>query len=394
MPSIKRIKASNESANASAPTITAIRAPGATTLHVDTVAGIYAGTEGFLGTMGAPHTFEDPITGETITVISEETAVDFQGHVDVGNIEIDTIAPGYTDAGSKVGDIVVIRPTTQWADNLSDVMAEAHDDDGKLKAAVPVTGSAAFTVEPLTGWINDPNTFVYWLGTGLPTAVIKVVGKDVTDHLQVGMPFVAVQDGTPKYGFITQITFSTDSFITAFMSSTNGTVDNGGITGSTITSFKFGLPKRPGLGFPLDPARWTVSLVDTSDRTQTGASTGAWYNLGSLSLSIPAGIWHVSYQTSTYGNSAVSRTGYGVFTTLSTSTNAQSDKNLTSYAQTDGSSGTLTIDTPTSRHRIITLTELTTYYLLAMSNYGGSGGILTFKGGSSPTIIEAICAYL
>jgi len=66
----------------------------------------------FCASMGTPHTFVDPVTSETITVISEATAVDFIGHVDGANLEIDTIAPGYTDAGSAVGDIIIIKPTT------------------------------------------------------------------------------------------------------------------------------------------------------------------------------------------------------------------------------------------------------------------------------------------
>jgi hypothetical protein len=128
--SIKRIKASDGSGNAVVATVTVLRAALATTQHVNSVTGIYAGAEGFYGTMGTPHTFTDPITGETITVISDATAVDFQGHIDTGNIIIDAIAPGYVDAGSKVGDIVVIRPTTQYANNVSDTFAAAHKDDG------------------------------------------------------------------------------------------------------------------------------------------------------------------------------------------------------------------------------------------------------------------------
>lgn len=130
--SIKRIKASDGTGNASTPTVTLIRSAGATTLKVNTIAGIYAGAEGFYAIMGTPHTFVDPVTGETITEISEASAVEFQGHINVSDIIIDTIMPGYTDAGSKVGDIVIIRPTTGWANNVSDVLAIAHNDDGTI----------------------------------------------------------------------------------------------------------------------------------------------------------------------------------------------------------------------------------------------------------------------
>ena len=109
MASISSLKASDGTGNASVPTVQSVRSSGATTLVVDTVQGI---NTKFHATMGTPHTFVDPVTSETITVISEATAVDFQGHVDGSNLEIDTIAPGFTDAGSAVNDIVIIKPTT------------------------------------------------------------------------------------------------------------------------------------------------------------------------------------------------------------------------------------------------------------------------------------------
>lgn len=130
--SIKRIKASDGTGNASVATVTSLRTAPATQINVDTVVGIYAGSEGFYATMGTPHTFTDPVTGETITEISEASAVNFQGHIDTGHIIIDAIAPGYTDLGSKVGDIVIIRPTTQYADNLADTLAVSHNEDGTL----------------------------------------------------------------------------------------------------------------------------------------------------------------------------------------------------------------------------------------------------------------------
>jgi microcystin-dependent protein len=113
------IRASNGSANASLMTVQTLRTAPATTILVNTVAGV---PTTFIGSMGTPHTFTDPVTGETITIISDATAVDFAGHVDSGHIEIDEIAPGYTDLGSKVGDIIVIRPVTRWADLLAEYL--------------------------------------------------------------------------------------------------------------------------------------------------------------------------------------------------------------------------------------------------------------------------------
>ncbi len=132
MASIELIKASDGSANANIATVQNARSSGSSTIVVDTVAGI--NPDGFAGSMGTPHTFIDPVTSEEITVISEATAVDFSGHVDGSNLEIDDIAPGYVDGGSEVGDIIIIRPTTQWSDNVAGVLEVVHNDDGTLKA--------------------------------------------------------------------------------------------------------------------------------------------------------------------------------------------------------------------------------------------------------------------
>jgi len=157
MASIEQIKASDGTGNANVATVQSSRSSGASTIIVDTVAGINPG--GFAGSMGTPHTFIDPITSEEITVISEETCVDFTGHVDGSNLEIDDIAPGYTDDGSEVGDIVIIRPTTQYGDNLAEVLEESHNDDGSLNDAAIHSVVPAGVVSPYagaaapTGWL-------------------------------------------------------------------------------------------------------------------------------------------------------------------------------------------------------------------------------------------------
>lgn len=132
MQSIASLRASNGVANASVVTVQVLRSPGATTIQGNTVTGL---PPFFIGTMGAPHTFTDPVTGEVITIISEATAVDFAGHVNGSNLIIDTIAPGYVDTrGSLVGDIVVLKPNTFYADTLANVLAQSHNDDGSFKA--------------------------------------------------------------------------------------------------------------------------------------------------------------------------------------------------------------------------------------------------------------------
>ena len=193
MASIKLIRASDGSGNASVATVQSARSGGATTIVVDTVSGI---NDHFCGTMGTPHTFTDPVTSETITVISEATAVDFVGHVDGSNLEIDTIALGYVDSGSEVGDIVIIRPTTQWGDNVADVLDVEHNDDGTHSdvtadslAIGGVDISSVATNAP-QGYMINGKLSVSVASNNLTVAVKTLAGTDpsATDpvHVRIG----------------------------------------------------------------------------------------------------------------------------------------------------------------------------------------------------------------
>lgn len=57
----------------------------------------------------------------------------FYGHIDAGNIVIDSFAPGYTDVGNTAGQIAIIKPTTEWVNQIVELAQVAHQDNGKLK---------------------------------------------------------------------------------------------------------------------------------------------------------------------------------------------------------------------------------------------------------------------
>ena len=194
MASINSLKASDGGGNASVATVQNIRSAGATTIVVDTVQNI---NTNFFGSMGTPHTFTDPVTSETITVISEATAVDFKGHVDGSNLEIDTIAPGYTDAGSAVGDIVIIKPTTQWADEAATILAVTHNDDGTLKSNIVTTAKIAdsnVTTAKVADSAITPAKLLAGAGTSWPwqswsptwTNLTVGNGTVVANYVQIG----------------------------------------------------------------------------------------------------------------------------------------------------------------------------------------------------------------
>lgn len=236
MQSIELIKGSDGTGNASVATVQSSRSPGATTIVVDTVLGI--NPEGFAGTMGTPHTFTDPITSETITVISEATAVDFIGHIDSGNIEIDTIAPGYVDGGSQNGDIIVIRPTTQYADNLADVLAEAHNDDGSLNKTALHMATPAGAVLPYAG-SAAPSGFLLCNGA----SVLRATYPDL--FTAIGTAFGSV-DGThftlPDMRGRTPVGVGSGTKLATFASRSSNIITVTGLDNTADNEFQTGQP--------------------------------------------------------------------------------------------------------------------------------------------------------
>lgn len=117
------IKGSNGSGEAVKASVTVPRVSGSTVLTVDSAAN-WPST--FIATMGTPAA-NDRLTA----------AVVFTGHISAGTIVIDSRAPGYggTDLGSLAGDVVVLKPTTLWANNIASTMLASHNDDGTINTA-------------------------------------------------------------------------------------------------------------------------------------------------------------------------------------------------------------------------------------------------------------------
>lgn len=123
MPSIDLIRASDGTGDATVATFIAARTPSATTCEVDSVAGY---SQYFIATSGTPN---------IDTGIIESNIQVFVGHLSGSDIVIDAFAPGYSDTGNQVGDIIVIKPTTRTQDEIADILDVSHEDDGTLNSA-------------------------------------------------------------------------------------------------------------------------------------------------------------------------------------------------------------------------------------------------------------------
>lgn len=119
---LEKLKATDGTGPAVLANITANRAIAATTIVVDSVDNWPNEFIVCTGTLDANG------------YITAASLCEMIGHLDGGNIEIDSFVPGYTDAGNTEGQVAVIKPTGHGQTSLADLLQVAHDDDGSLKA--------------------------------------------------------------------------------------------------------------------------------------------------------------------------------------------------------------------------------------------------------------------
>lgn len=234
-----------------------------------------------------------------------------------------------------------------------------------------------------TGWNPADESWAY-ASADAPTYVITVP-SDATTKYSPGMRIQLTQptDGV-KYFIVTAVSATT---LTVY-GGTDYDLDN-----EAITLPNYSIQKGP-FGFPLDPDKWTEELTNSGDVVQ-GTAAGVWYNLGSLSLDIPIGVWDVAYQLCldfSVGSGGGLSDGWS---SLSTTTNSETDDEWTGHYREFWDFDTQTTTrggTNVYRRKILALAVKDTYYLVAKSTFVGSLRFLGTTGGA--TMIRATCAYL
>lgn len=93
--------------------ITADRVTGGSTIAVDSISNVPAKFIATTGTLLA-NGFIDPSTKK-----------DFFGHLDGSSIAIDAFVAGSTDNGNSIGEVLVIKPNTDWANLVAAFVANA-----------------------------------------------------------------------------------------------------------------------------------------------------------------------------------------------------------------------------------------------------------------------------
>lgn len=244
-----------------------------------------------------------------------------------------------------------------------------------------------------TGWIPVTDSAIAYNSLDNPTGVITV-SSDATTIYSVGMRIKFSNGGNTIYGIITAVTSTTITFLHEIDTATP-TQALHAMANSAITNFYFSTQKNP-FGFPSDVRKWTVQLTDTTNRNQNSPTSGTWYNIGSLNLSVPIGSWNLSWQGSMEANRTTS--GYvQIYGSLSTSSSSESDTALTAVGFTEitysGSISAHQVEHTFMRSKDIILASKTAYYAIMKTGTSGMTDIY-FLNADAPLIIRARCNYL
>lgn len=200
-------------------------------------------------------------------------------------------------------------------------------------------------VAPLSGWISL-GTCTYETADS-PTFQFSIA-SDVTGLLSVGMRIKLTQT-TVKYFLITAVgAYSAGKTIITVYGGTDFTLAN-----AAITSPCYSLQKAP-FGFPLTEDKWTVTLADTTNRSQSSPTANTVYNM--LSQSVPIGSWIPSLHC-VLGATKLAAT-VAVIVTLATTNSSVNGNFLTKITGYNDLAQPIDI-----RGAVITLNSKTTYYI-------------------------------
>ena len=229
-----------------------------------------------------------------------------------------------------------------------------------------------------SGWVAAEETWEY-ASADAPTFTFITAG-DKTDKYSAGMRIRLVQT-TTKYFIITKVAYSDPNTTVTVYGGTDYTLAD-----ATIESPYYSVTKAP-YGFPLDPNKWTVQTSDSASRTQATPVQNTWYNIGTINISIPIGVWSVHYICNFNVNNSTAAVVTTGQITLSTANNSESDADLT------GGVVGVNVINPAFRTKHLVLASKTVYYLNARTTGEGVDAI-GFRGDRGNTIVRAVSAYL
>jgi len=264
----------------------------------------------------------------------------------------------------------------------------SYNADGELRLEDDVVTVSKKIVDLLnrTGWNSADETWTY-ASADDPTFTFTIAAFDATAKYWAGMKIKLTDTGT-QFGIITKVVFDDPgSTITIYMGTDYS------LSGAAITLPYYSTMKAPH-GFPLDPIKWTVEVTDTTARQQAAPTQNTWYNLGSITISIPIGAWAVNYKVAIRVTDNATATYVGGNVTLSTANDSESNADfttwmmfLTSTSDNKNVAQTIYNEVP------LNIASKTSYYINTKTSYAGIADMYNAND-QAKLIIRAVCAYL
>jgi hypothetical protein len=219
--------------------------------------------------------------------------------------------------------------------------------------------------------------------------MIFTVPTDYTTKASVGWRLKVTLNSGVRQGIITVLTATS---MTVLMNTDYAPNASHAPTNMAVS------PMKIPLGFDFTPSRYSATIDDANDRSQA-MTQNTFYNLGSLSVAVPIGLWRVggSAIVSIVGAAAadVSQTYFGLSTSTS-SFSTQDYRYSLGYAN-DFSSGAwgyfLASQINLAGRPLLSLASKTTYYLIETTPW--TSQTITLQGAThAPTRVNFELAYL
>jgi len=190
-------------------------------------------------------------------------------------------------------------------------------------------------------------------------------------------PFAATE-----YGIVTGVVFATgNTTITLYTGQNLAPAEN-------LSNVSYSGSKIP-VGFPSDPARWTIVTRSAADRTTTSAT----YATLTDALVLPVGAWKLCLRATVYHTNSSSATRT-VNITLSSDTSTETNPRTTLNLSSNTAAYPNVAITMTSPDADVLTTAATTFTLLGKISSSTNSTFAVQGSTNLPTVIRAVCGYL
>jgi hypothetical protein len=133
------------------------------------------------------------------------------------------------------------------------------------------------------------------------------------------------------------------------------------------------------------------TFTDTSNQYQTAPGAGTWYNPGSMSITLPAGVYDLSFLAVAEARHNNNVSGSDVRIALSTSNSSVSDTDLVGYVYqaNNHAEAFMYVDCLLNIYKRRVVSASTIFYLICMTNIATASGYVGIYGSQVPTRVIA-----